>query len=96
MSVERTLTVDTGTLATFTFAGLEHDLGLAWDGVPRWFVDNGWYRYVQAAVSAQETGAGGSSPGAFRGVIPRSGAAGLRRAAASPSKKRVSSSTTWT
>lgn len=63
MSVERTLTVDTGTLATFTFAGLEHDLSVARDSVPRWFVDNGWYRYVQAAVSAQETGAGGSSPG---------------------------------
>ena len=63
MSVERTLTVDTGTLATFTFDGLEHDLSVARDEVPRWFVENGWYRYVQAAVSAQETGAGGSSPG---------------------------------
>ncbi|MCY4349338.1 MAG: hypothetical protein OXC25_05800 [Thiotrichales bacterium] len=63
MSVERTLTVDTGTLATFTFAGLEHDLSVAWDGVPRWFVDNGWYRYVRAAVSGEEAGAGGASPG---------------------------------
>ena len=63
MSVERTLTVDTGTLATFTFAGLEHDLSVARDGVPRWFADNGWYRYVRAAVSGEETGAGGASPG---------------------------------
>ena len=63
MSVERTLTVDTGTLATFTFAGLEHDLSVAWDGVPRWFVDNGWYRYVRAAISGEETGAGGAAPG---------------------------------
>ncbi len=63
MSVERTLTVDTGALATLTFAGLEHDLSVAWDGVPRWFVDNGWYRYVRAAVSGAETGAGGASPG---------------------------------
>ena len=63
MSVERTLTVDTGTLATFTFAGLEHDLSVARDGVPRWFVDNGWYRYVRAAVSGEETGAGVASPG---------------------------------
>ena len=63
MSVERTLTVDTGTLATFTFAGLEHDLSVARDGVPRWFVDNGWYRYVRAAVSVEETGAGVASPG---------------------------------
>ena len=63
MSVERTLTVDTGTLATFTFTGLEYDLSVARDAIPRWFVDNGWYRYVYAAVSAEETGAGGSSPG---------------------------------
>ena len=63
MSVERTLTVDTGTLATFTFSGLEHDLSVARDGVPRWFVDNGWYRYVHAAVSGEETAAGGVSPG---------------------------------
>ena len=63
MSVERTLTVDTGTLATFTFTDLEYDLSVDRDDIPRWFVDNGWYRYVQAAVSAQETGAGGSSPG---------------------------------
>lgn len=63
MSVERTLTVDTGTVATFTFADLEHDLSVARDGVPRWFVDNGWHRYVQAAVSGEETGAGGSTPG---------------------------------
>ena len=63
MSVERTLTVDTGTLATFTFTDLEYDLSVDRDDVPRWFVDNDWYRYVQAAVSAQETGAGGSSPG---------------------------------
>ena len=63
MSVERTLSVDTGTLATFTFTDLEYDLSVAADGVPRWFVDNGWYRYVQAAVSGEETGAGGSSPG---------------------------------
>ena len=63
MSVERTLTVDTGTLATFTFTGLEYDLSVARDGVPRWFVDNGWYRYVRVAVSGEETGAGGASPG---------------------------------
>ena len=63
MSVERTLTVDTGTLATLTFAGLEHDLSVARDGVPRWFVDNGWYRYIRAAVSGEETGAGDPSPG---------------------------------
>ena len=71
MSVERTLTVDTGTLATLTFAGLEHDLGVARDGVPRWFVDNGWYRYVRAAVSGEETGAGGASPG--RCIVSGSG-----------------------
>ena len=63
MSVERTLTVDTGTLATLTFAGLEYDLSVARDGIPRWFVDNAWYRYVHAAVSGEETGAGGPSPG---------------------------------
>ena len=63
MSVERTLTVDTGTLATFTFTGLEHDLSVARDGVPRWFVDNGWHRYVRAAVSGEETAAGVASPG---------------------------------
>ena len=63
MSVERTLAVDTGTLATFTFSGLEHDLSVDRDGIPRWFVDNGWYRYIHAAVSGEETGAGGSSPG---------------------------------
>ena len=71
MSVERTLTVDTGTLATFTFAGLEHDLSVTRDGVPRWFVDNGWYRYVRAAVSVEETGAGGASPG--RCIVSGSG-----------------------
>ena len=59
MSVERTLTVDTGTRATFTFAGLEYDLSAARDGIPRWFVENGWHRYVYAAVSSEETGAGG-------------------------------------
>ena len=63
MSVERTLTVDTGTLGTFTFTGLEYDLSVAQDGIPRWFVDNEWHRYVYAAVSGEETGAGGSSPG---------------------------------
>ena len=62
-SVERTLTVDTGTLGTFTFTGLEYDLSVAQDGVPRWFVDNGWHRYVYAAVSSEETGAGGPPPG---------------------------------
>ena len=63
MSVERTLGVDTGTLATFTFTDLEYDLSVARDGIPRWFVDNGWHRYVHAAVSGEETGASGSSPG---------------------------------
>ena len=63
MSVERTLNVDTATLATFTFSDLEHDLSVARDGIPRWFVDNAWYRYVQAVVSGEETGAGGPSPG---------------------------------
>lgn len=63
MSVERTLAVDTGTLATFTFTDLEYDLSVARDGIPRWFVDNAWYRYVHAAVSVEETGAGGASPG---------------------------------
>ena len=58
MSVERTLTVDTGTLGTFTFTGLEYDLSVAQDGIPRWFVDNEWHRYVYAAVSGEETGAG--------------------------------------
>ena len=58
MSVERTLTVDTGTLATFTFTGLEYDLSPARDGIPPWFVENGWYRYVYAAASGEETGAG--------------------------------------
>lgn len=60
MSVERTLTVDTGTLATFTFANLEYDLSVARDGIPRWFVDNDWFRYVRAAVSGEETAAVGS------------------------------------
>ena len=63
MFVERTLTVDTGTLGTFTFTGLEYDLSVAQDGIPQWFVDNEWHRYVYAAVSGEETGAGGSSPG---------------------------------
>lgn len=60
MSVERTLTVDTGTLATFTFTDLEYDLSVARDGIPRWFVENGWHRYVRAAVSGEETAAAGS------------------------------------
>ena len=68
MSVERTLTADTGTLATFTFADLEYDLSVARDGVPRWFVENGWHRYVQVAVSGEETGAGRTSPGACIGA----------------------------
>ena len=63
MSVERTLTADTGTVATFTFTDLEYDLSVAQDGVPRWFVDNAWYRYVHAAVSGSETAAGGPPPG---------------------------------
>ena len=63
MSVERTLAVDTGTLATFTFTDLEYDLSVARDGIPRWFVDNGWHRYIHAAVSGEETGGSGSSPG---------------------------------
>ena len=63
MSVERTLAVDTGTRATFTFADMEYDLTVARDGVPQWFVDNGWYRYVHAAVSGEEVGAGGPPPG---------------------------------
>ena len=63
MSVERTLTVHTGTRATFTFGNLEYDLSVARDGVPRWFVDNAWYRYVYAAVSGEETAADGPSPG---------------------------------
>jgi len=63
MSVERTLTVDSGTLATFTFTGLEYDLSVVGDGIPRWFVDNGWYRYIRAAVSSEETGAVGSPGG---------------------------------
>ena len=68
MSVERTLTVDTGTVATFTFTDLEYDLSAARDDVPRWFVDNGWHRYVYAAMSSEETGAGGSSPGGCIGA----------------------------
>ena len=80
MSVERTLTVDTGTLATFTFAGLEHDLSVARDGVPRWFVDSGWYRYVRAAVSGEETGAGGASPG--RCIVSGSGCLALNASGA--------------
>ena len=63
MSAERTLTVDTGTLGTFTFTGLEYDLSVARDDVPRWFTDNGWHRYLYAAVSSAETGAGGTAPG---------------------------------
>ena len=63
MSVERTLTVDTGTVASFTFTDLEYDLSVARDGIPRWFVDNAWYRYVHAVVSRAETAAGGSPPG---------------------------------
>ena len=62
-SVERTLTVDAGTRATFTFTGLEYDLSVARDGVPQWFVDNDWRRYVYAAVSSEEVGAAGPSPG---------------------------------
>ena len=63
MSVERTLTADTGTVATLTFSDLEYDLSVARDGVPPWFVDNEWYRYVQAKVSGEETAAGGPPPG---------------------------------
>ena len=63
MSVERTLTADTGSVATFTFTDLEYDLSVAQDGVPRWFVDNAWYRYVHATVSGAETAAGGPPPG---------------------------------
>ena len=63
MSVERTLTVDTGAVGTFTFTGLEYDLSVARDGVPRWFVDNEWRRYVYAAVSREEVGAGGAPGG---------------------------------
>ena len=63
MSAERTLTVDTGAVGTFTFTGLEYDLSLARDGVPRWFVDNEWYRYVYAAASGEEVGTGGPPPG---------------------------------
>ena len=63
MSVERTLTADTGTRATFTFANLEYDLSAARDGVPRWFVDNGWHRYLHVVVAGDETGAGSTSPG---------------------------------
>ena len=64
MSVERTLTVDTGTLATFTFSGLEYDLSVARDSVPRWFVDNRWYRYIYVAVSGEETAGVHGLPGA--------------------------------
>ena len=63
MSVERTLTVDTGAVGTFTFTGLEYDLSVARDGVPRWFVDNEWRRYVYAAVSSEEVGTGGTPGG---------------------------------
>ena len=63
MSAERTLTVDTGATGTFTFTGLEYDLSVAQDGVPRWFVDNEWYRYVYAAASGEEVGTGGPPPG---------------------------------
>ena len=63
MSVERTLVADTGTLATFTFSDLEYDLSPSRDGVPNWFVDNDWHRYVHVVVSGRETGAGDSSPG---------------------------------
>ena len=68
MSVERTLTADTGTRATFTFSDLEYDLSPSRDGVPPWFVDNDWHRYVHVVVSDQETGAAGSSPGACIGT----------------------------
>ena len=70
VSVERTLTVDSGTLATFTFTNLEYDLSVARDDIPRWFVDNGWYRYLRAAVSGEETAAVGS-PG--RCIVSASG-----------------------
>ena len=63
MSVERTLTVDTGAVGTFTFTGLEYDLSVARDGVPQWFVDNDWHRYVYAAVSGEEVGTGGAPGG---------------------------------
>ena len=68
MSVERTLTADTGTFATFTFTDLEYDLSPVQDGVPRWFVDNGWHRYVHAAVSGEETAASATSTGACIGA----------------------------
>ena len=66
-SVERTLSVDTGTLGTFTFTGLEYDLSVGQDDVPRWFVDNEWHRYVYAVVSSEEVGAGGPPPGRCTG-----------------------------
>ena len=47
---------------------LEYDLSPSRDGVPWWFVDNGWHRYVHVVVSGEETGAGGSSPGACIGA----------------------------
>ena len=63
MSVERTLTAGPEAVATFTFTGLEYDLSVAQDGVPQWFVDNEWRRYVYAAVSSEEVGAGGTPGG---------------------------------
>ena len=63
MSVERTLTAGPEAVATFTFTGLEYDLSVAQDGVPRWFVDNEWHRYVYVAASGDEVGTGGPPPG---------------------------------
>ena len=68
LSVERTLTADTGTVATFTFTGLEYDLSPAQDGIPQWFVDNDWHRYVHVAVSGEETAPGGVPSGACIGA----------------------------
>ena len=36
---------------------------MARDGIPEWFVDNGWHRYVLAAVSSEEVGTPGTPPG---------------------------------
>ena len=63
MSVERMLTASAGAVGTFTFTGLEYDLSVKRDGVPRWFVDNDWRRYIFAAVSSEEVGGSGPAPG---------------------------------
>ena len=91
MSVERTLTADTATLATFTFSDLEYDLSVVQDDVPPWFVDNAWYRFVYAAVSGEGDCRGRPAAGRMHRVgvgLPRPGRVrgGAQRRARAPGR----------